>query len=107
MYEVAVSVISEYMDEYLFEPAANWPEEEFFERSCSRWVANEILARINDEDMLLPQHVTGREYQSPLGIIHEFINELIYFTEISENAYHQNMFSIATETAIDIILLFL
>lgn len=107
MYETAISVIREYMDEYLFEPGANWPEFEFFERSCSRWVANEIIARINEEEMRPPPHVSGRESVSPLGIIHEFINELIYFAENSENAYHQHMLSIATETAIDIILLFL
>lgn len=107
MYETAVSVIREYMDEYLFEPAHNWPRYEFKTRSYSIWAANEIINRINEEDMRAPQHITGRDPVPPLGIIHEFINELDRQMETDGTMQHQFILSTAKETAIDIILLFL
>lgn len=106
MYEIAISVVQEYMDENLFEPGRNWPKYEFLERSCSRWAADEIIRRLTIEDEKMP-HISGREPNPPIGVIHEFINELTYYSEYGEDKGKQAMFSIAKEAAIDIILLFL
>lgn len=107
MYETAISVIQEYMDENFFEPGRNWPKYEFFERSCSRWAADEIIRRLIDETEKLPPYISGQEPNPPIGVIHEFINELTYYSEYGEDKGKQAMFSIAKEAAIDIILLFL
>lgn len=96
MNKLAVSVIQEYIDKYLFEPRSNWPTYEFNVRSYSRWAANEIIERIqNDSD------------RSPVSIISEFIREVDLYSEKTPTNQSQLIFSVAKETAIDIILLFL
>ena len=96
MNELAVSVIQEYIDKYLFEPRSNWPKYEFNVRSYSRWAANEIIERIqNDSD------------RSPVNIISEFIREVDLCSEKTPTNQSQLIFAVAKETAIDIILLFL
>lgn len=96
MNELAVSVIQEYINKYLFEPRSNWPMYEFNVRSYSRWAANEIIGRIqNDSD------------RSPVNVISEFIREVDLYSEKTPTNQSQLIFSVAKETAIDIILLFL
>lgn len=107
MYEVAISTIQEYIDEYLFEPRPNWPEDEFILRSCSRWAAEELIKRITDETAILPNHISGCNKKSPYRIIEGFIDEMDYFAVTTDNKKHRVIFSNARDTAIDIILLFL
>lgn len=106
MYDIAISVIQEYIDEYLFEPAKNWPEEEFNARSCERWTANELLERITRETMLPPEFISVHPLRTPYQIIEEFINDMDYQAKASDNRKHYFIFSTARDTAIDIILLF-
>ena len=108
MYEtnIAVSVIQDYINTYLFEPRKNWPEEEFAIRSYSRWAANDILERIINRSMILPNHITGLESKTLFGIIQDFIDEADYCSEMYDKQ-SCNMFSIAKDVAMDIALLFL
>lgn len=107
MYEKTLLVIQEYIDTRLYIPLLRWPKDEFDKRCYSRWAANEILERLIDETMRLPQFITGRESKSPLDIISEFISELDYYVDISEDKRTRLIFSAAKDTATEIILLFL
>lgn len=106
MYDVAVSIIQEYIDECLFEPAANWPEEEFSIRSYERWTGNELLDRIIREAELPPEFIFTHQQRTPYKIIEEFIDEMDYQARSTDNRKHHLMFSTARDTAIDIVLLF-
>lgn len=110
--EAAVSVLQYYIDEHLFEPRSNWPKDFFRGRSYSRWAAYELQGRIIEESLRLPPHltITCREQKTPIEIIVEFISEMDYFLEMSEmngNRRSQFIFSVAKETAKEIIDLFL
>lgn len=106
MYDVAVSIIQEYIDECLFEPAANWPEEEFNTRSYERWTGNELLERIIREAELPPEFIFTHQQRTPYKIIEEFIDETAYLARTTDDRARHFMFSVARDTAIDIILLF-
>ena len=105
-YEVAVSIIQEYIDDNLFEPNANWPEYEFKNRCYERWAAEELITRITDESLILPDHVSGKRQKSPFRVIEKFIDEMDYHATRTDNQHHRFIFSIARDTAIDIIILF-
>lgn len=97
MKEVAVSVIQEYIDEYLFEPSITWPDSEFNRRSYSRWAAEEILSRVIQE----PSN------RDPLDIIEEFANEMDRYLDYSDDKAIYFIFIVAKETAEDVAFLFL
>ncbi len=106
MYDVAVSIIQEYMEECLFEPGYNWPDEEFKTRCYERWTANELLDRMSTESMRLPEFISAQPLKTPYHIIEEFIEEMDYHARSTDNRDHHFMFSVVRDTAIDIILLF-
>lgn len=99
--EEVVLDIQKYIDQYLFEPRITWPKYEFSIRCYSRWAANEILNRIVEESMKLPQFITGREPRTSSSIIKEFIDEMDYYSELNDGK-NQRIFNIAKCTAIDI-----
>ena len=107
MYETAILAIQKYVDECLPTPLLCWPKDEFDRRSYSRWIVDEILERIIEEASRPPQFITGRESITPIDIIGELILELNYYEDISEDKRTRLIFSVAKETASDIILLFL
>lgn len=107
MYDIAISVIQEYIDECLFAPAINWPDNEFNTRCYSRWAADELIFRMEIESEILPDHISGIIPKSPLKIIEDFIDEMEFFQKTTSNLKHRTMFSEAKDTAIDIVLLFL
>jgi hypothetical protein len=106
MYEIAVSVIQDYMDECLFEPTAKWPEEEFNTRSYERWAGNEILERITKESMIFPDYSSVNPTKSIYSIIEDFIDEMEHQAHTTDNKKHHLIFSTARDTAIEIGLLF-
>lgn len=106
-YEVAVSIIQEYIDECLFEPDATWPEYEFKTRCYERWAGEELMKRITDESVLLPENISGRRQKSPVKIIEGFIDDMDYHATTTDIQDHRFIFSIARDTAVDIIILFL
>lgn len=106
MYDVAVSIIQEYIDEYLFEPTHTWPEEEFNTRCYERWTGQELLDRITRESMLPPEFISAHPLKTPYKIIEEFIDEMDYQARSTDNRNHHIIFSTARDTAIDIVLLF-
>lgn len=89
----AIFKIQNYLNNVLFEPSLNWPEDEFRERSYSRWAVNEIITRITDCPLDPPDQV-----------IELFLLEMIMYTYL-ENESHDHVFSIASNTAEDILSL--
>lgn len=76
MDERDIATLERYMDECLFEPSLGWFKDAFDMQVYSRWVANEILERMMNEAMKLPEHISGVEQRSACDIIDEFIDEL-------------------------------
>lgn len=105
MYDVAVSVIQEYIDENLFLPAPNWPPEEFNTRSYERRAGLELIERITRESMIIPG-LSVQPLRTPYQIIEEFIDDMDYQARSTDNSHHYFMFSTFRDTAIDIVLLF-
>lgn len=95
MNEVVTTIIQEYIDKYLFEPASTWPKHEFNLRTYSRWAANELLERVKN-----------RKSESPIDTIGEFIDEMDNYSEVGDDKYTRLIFAIARETAEEIALLF-
>lgn len=106
MYDVATSIIQEYIDEYLFEPGPGWPIEEFVSRSYARWAGNELLKRIERESMRFPEFISAQPLKTPYKIIEEFIDEMDYQARETDNRTYHLICSSARDTAIDIVLLF-
>lgn len=107
MDETAVLTIQKYIDDYLLEPRSNGPRRYLDQRSYSRWAAYEIQNRIIDEVSRLPPHITGRDLVSPIDVILEFISDMDYYHSLSDNKQSNLIFSIAIETAKNILYLFL
>lgn len=99
MYETAISIVQEYIDEHLFDPNFNWQENFFAERSYSRWAAYTIRR------MLVEESSNGSRF--PIDVILEFI----CITDISlcksDSRTSNLIFSTAKDTANSILCLFL
>jgi hypothetical protein len=103
MDETAVSEIQEYIDTYLFEPKQNWPEHCFVERSYSRWAAYFIKERIMEESLRLPAYLTGREHNTSVDIVLEFMDDMDYYLCSGSSKRSSLIFSTARRTAEDIL----
>lgn len=95
MNEVDMTKIKEYFEENLFEPDKNWPKDAFEERSYARWAAMELWGRLLDHP-----------YEQADDIIFEFILDMIHLESYTSNPKRVRIFSIARETAEDILTLF-
>ena len=95
MHETAVAIITEYIEDALFEPAKNWPEHWFLQRSYERWAAGEILTRVLDNPTT-----------PAVPIIESFMIQMLIFSSKAKDSKGPNIFTIAKETAEDILLLF-
>lgn len=107
MYDKAITIIQDFMDARLFAPKKDWPRYEFVTRSHERWAADELIRRISEESMRLPEFISGREARTPVEIIGGFVKEMDYYSQKSTNKDTQHMFSVARDTATEIIYLFL
>ena len=94
MNEPALAVILEYIEECLFEPKANWPRFFFDERSYSRWAAFEIVNDIMKNPLV-----------SPTATIERFMIMMDMKSCVAEDTKASRIFSIARDTAEDILLL--
>lgn len=104
---VILQTIQDYIDEYLPAPQANWSKCEFDICCHARWAAYEIVERIIEEASKLPPHITGQESKSHIEIIEEFMMEMDYYSEVSENKHSRLIFSIAKSIASEILALFI
>jgi hypothetical protein len=115
MCDVAISIISKYLDEHLcatdyLEQVNPKESKEYFEDfSYARWAAYEIIDRLNTEAERLPSHITGylREPVPPVDIIAEFMDDMECCIYDGCSEKHERIFTIAKDVADDIILLFL
>ena len=95
MNEAAAAVIVDYIEDALFEPAKNWPDTWFIQRSYERWAAGEILTRVLDNPTM-----------PAIPIIESFMIQMLIFSSKTKDTKGPNIFTIAKETAEDILLLF-
>lgn len=109
MCDTAISVISKYINEHLFEMNSEFPRDCFKKLSYARWAAYEIIERLNNEAERLPPHITGswREPIPPIDIIAGFIDEMECYIYDGCDEKHERIFTIAKDVAEDIIILFL
>lgn len=108
MCDMAISIISEYIDERLSE-TCRLTDYEFENQSYARWAAYEIIERLNNEAERLPPHLTRswREPLPPVDIIAGFLDDMECYIYDSCGEKHERIFTIAKDVADDIILLFL
>ena len=95
MNEIAIQKIIECLEENLFEPNNEWPQLIFEERSYARWAAIEIWQKLMD-----------RPHNPPDTVIEEFMFEMILLSNATDDPRKRRIFSIASETAEDILTLF-
>lgn len=94
--------LERYIDTYLFPPTIGWLKDAFYVQIYSRWAAYEILERMINEISKPPQHISGIKRRSTVEIIDEFIDEMEYYYELSENL----IFYVARNAAMNILTLF-
>lgn len=93
--EVAAYTIVESLEENLFEPNKNWPDTAFEDRSYARWAAMELANKLMD-----------RPYEAPDLIIEEFMYKMEIFSMATDDPTKSRLFSVARDTAEDILTLF-
>lgn len=93
--DVAVTIIKEYIDQYLFSPSFSWLKYEFKKRSYSQWAAYEIINRIMDNPL-----------EMPVCIIENFMFEMATYACYGEDEQRSEIFQTAVETAEELVLLF-
>lgn len=96
MDDTAIFVITRFIEECLFEPGINWPENEFKRRSYSRGAAFEVLEQIMDNPL-----------ESPALVIEKFLIKLTFYLYMTDDANKNLIFSVAVETIEEILGMFL
>lgn len=99
MDERDIATLERYMGEYLFEPSLGWFKDAYDMQVYSRWVANEILQRMMNEAMKLPEHISGVERRSAIEIVDEFIDDLECAYSGSHNHDAKLIFFMALDAA--------
>lgn len=93
--ELAVHLVLECLEENLVEPNRSYPTDIFEERSYARWAATEIAEMLMD-----------RPHEFPDLIIEEFIFKMVVMEYATDDPKKSRIFSVAKETAKDILTLF-
>lgn len=94
--KIAIDIVSEYIENVLFEPGRKWPTYEFETRVYSRWAANEIIDAIKNN----PGKPT-------ILVVQRLIQTFRKFSFVTEDTEQSLIFAIAMDTAEDIACLFL
>lgn len=92
MNEHALSSIFRHIEEHLFEPGKKWPVDVRADRAYSRWAAYEIIQLLMDNP-----------FEDPRMLIEEFEIKMIAYSEVYDSHGGFNMFTIAADTANDIL----
>lgn len=96
MNDEAIQKIQRYLEGCLVEPERNWPKDLFRERSYERWAIHEILSLILDNPF--------REAEL---IVWQFALQMECFLHIAESSTTKTMFTVAENTAEEILGLIL
>lgn len=92
MYDRAILLVREYLDEELPEQKSRCIDLDFEFRSYSRWAANELIDKFIREGSRLPPHIIGDIPKDPIDIVKEFIRDLEYYFDISDDTKTQELF---------------
>lgn len=86
-------LITNYIQEYLFEPERTWPEYYFKERCYSRWAAMEIL-----------EYIQNHPQMSAIESVKEFIHKTDQFMSVDHLDRNDTfIFSVAHNVAVNIL----
>jgi len=110
MCDIAISVISEYINKHFPEdPDPKYLEECFENQSYAKWAAYELIDRLNAEAERLPPHITEswREPIPPVDIIASFLDEIECCIYEGCNEKLEHILTIAKDVGDELILLFL
>ena len=91
----AAQKLLRYIDEYYCPPPFVWHERLFEEMSYSRWAAFEIVERLMD-----------RPLDPPEDVVEDFLLRVALYSQVAKTPAQQCMFSIAEDTAEDILQFF-
>ena len=92
MHDLAIRLITRYIEEALFEPCAGWSPDMFERRSYARWAAFELIERIMDNPFDTPNFIVG-----------DFILDMIACQCIADGRETALIFAIAVDTAEEIL----
>ena len=84
-----------YIDEHFIEPCNTWHKQLFEELSYSRWAAFEILQSLMDHP-----------FDPPDEVVERFMLKMALYSWSSKDEKKQRIFSIAEDTAEEILYLF-
>ena len=101
-----IRFLIDYIDENHSEPAQTRNALEFEWEAYSKWAAHEILDRLIFESSKPPERMTGKERASTIDIIEEFLIDVNYYAETSDDSRNQFMFLVARFEARRILNLF-
>lgn len=99
----AVKVL-EYTREHIPEPDITLAPDFFEEQTYSQWAGNEILERVYKELEILPEHISGKTSRSLQEVVEEFVDEMSYYASKAEDDRVKNMFTIARDEGICMLL---
>lgn len=102
-----IRFLIDYVNENHSEPVQTKDPYEFEWKVYSKWAAHEILDRMIFEASKLPEHITGKEKQSAIDIIEEFLVDVNYYAETADDSRNQFIFLVARFEAKRILNLFL
>lgn len=84
--------LESYRNEFYFEPAGNWPENEFKRRCTERWVVQELIDRIREFSEI-----------DPLETAENLMFELLEYMNKTEVTEKEIMFRIAVNVMEDLV----
>lgn len=99
----AIFMIRKYIDTYLFEPKKSWPDRYFLERSYERWTADEIIARLIEQESIFPWNYFYSEIKTPVEVINEYIYELEKILAETQKEKNKEALLIAIVTLYDLL----
>lgn len=84
-----------YIEDYYCAPPFAWHKQLFEEMTYSRWAALEIVERLMDHPL-----------DPPETVVEDFLLRVALYSQVAKTPTQQRIFSIAEDTAEDILLFF-
>jgi hypothetical protein len=102
-----VTILSNYIRETYPDEYDYVSEYNFDKRAYSKGAAIQILERMIYEVMKPPEYITGKESNSPMDVIEEYLIEVNYYAEICDDSRTRFIFTTARDEAKNIMCLYL
>lgn len=96
--------VLEYVREHIPEPDITLAPEFFEDQTYSQWAGQEILERIYKELEILPEPISGKTSRSLREVVEEFVDEMGYYVSKADDEKAKNMFAIARDEGMCMLL---